>query len=257
MKKNFRTAIMVIAIVLSLVVGVAAANVDGGQPEVRASLLSSLRVWNQGKEITLKSESGAKLSPLYYNGEVYLPISALGKALDFSVSWNQEIDVLNIGGVPANMGLVLNHEDGLGLNYILAHEGELGVEYTIKTNNFTEQQEKIRHLTEAPILSIANARVNGKEETQFSGFFFNSAYDEDLTVLVGGVQQSIELMVFNFDMEPITVTFSDCDTGKTVGEPIYVEGNNGSYSATLSVVGINRLKITKEIAQAEDGQGER
>ena len=254
MKKSMRTVVLSCAVLVVLLAGIAVATASANQPEVRAQLLNTVHLWNKGEEFTLENDAGDKLNPLYYNGEVYLPVSALSDELGILVDWNQEKNILNLGGYPIDIGVILNNEEGLGLAGAIS-------KYGIDPAN----EEDLRQWLDSPSLVITHKGLGDMTEsineetggplytlhTSMDAVMNNSSYDESLVVYTAGVQPILPITVNNLFGEPIIIHVYDCDTGDELAEPYKIEAN-GLNSYLLKVSGVNRIKITREFINEED-----
>lgn len=82
----------VIAIILSFT------TINGASVEKTIKVLyNDVKIYVDGKLIQPKDANGNKVEPIIYNGTTYLPIRAIGNAIDKNVKWEAKTNSIYIG----------------------------------------------------------------------------------------------------------------------------------------------------------------
>lgn len=96
--KTLRRALCVLA-VLSLMVGSAIAASNVTKKMIEANYMG-IKLVVDGVEVTPKDSQGNVIDPFISEGTTYLPVRAVGEALDKEVTWDGETKTVYIGQVP-------------------------------------------------------------------------------------------------------------------------------------------------------------
>lgn len=95
MKKisKFLVPVVIISLLMLNLVAVAAPKIE----EVKAYVNYGINMKLNGKAFEPKESDGTSLRPLVYKNRTYLPVAALGKALDVDVNWDGATGTVIIG----------------------------------------------------------------------------------------------------------------------------------------------------------------
>lgn len=96
MKNKVLTKVVVSAIILSTVASVSA-FAGANSKEIKAYLDYDVKVKYNLEEQTMLDEKGARVYPISYNGEIYLPVTKLGEMLDIGTKYDTEKNEVLLG----------------------------------------------------------------------------------------------------------------------------------------------------------------
>lgn len=92
MMKKTKLSFTALALTGVLMVSAAAAGVR----QIKAELRPDIKVVIDGREQTMRDANGDRVYPIVYEGTTYLPVRALGEALDQEVEWNGKTQTVTL-----------------------------------------------------------------------------------------------------------------------------------------------------------------
>lgn len=104
MKKKRRILAAVLCCALALVTVAYATNAT---KTIQAAYMN-IKLVVDGVPITPKDSNGSTVEPFIYNGTTYLPVRAIGEALDKQVTWDGKTKTVYIGEAPGQVMYLLD-----------------------------------------------------------------------------------------------------------------------------------------------------
>ena len=104
MKKKRRVLAAVLCCALALVTVAYATNAT---KTIQAAYMN-IKLVVDGVPITPKDSNGSTVEPFIYNGTTYLPVRAIGEALDKQVTWDGKTKTVYIGEAPGQVMYLLD-----------------------------------------------------------------------------------------------------------------------------------------------------
>lgn len=104
MKKKRRILVAVLCCALALVTVAYATNAT---KTIQAAYMN-IKLVVDGVPITPKDSNGSTVEPFIYNGTTYLPVRAIGEALDKQVTWDGKTKTVYIGEAPGQVTYLLD-----------------------------------------------------------------------------------------------------------------------------------------------------
>lgn len=96
MKNKVLTKVVASAVVLSTVATVSA-FAGANLREIKAYLDYDVKIKYNLEEQTMLDENGARIYPISYNGDIYLPVTKLGEILDIDTKYDTEKNEVRLG----------------------------------------------------------------------------------------------------------------------------------------------------------------
>ncbi|MBQ9757922.1 MAG: NPCBM/NEW2 domain-containing protein [Clostridia bacterium] len=97
MKKRLQGLIAGVLIGAMLTSGVVFAK---SGPEIIEALYNDIKIYVDGEKIEPKDATGKTVEPFIYNGTTYLPVRAIGEAIEKDVNWDGSSHSVYIGKMP-------------------------------------------------------------------------------------------------------------------------------------------------------------
>ncbi len=156
MKKLVFVIVLVLVAVLSASVG---AYASANLVNITAVLNKGVKINLQGAAWTPKDAKGTVLSPITYNGTTYLPLRAVGEALQQEVRYDAKTQTIFLGKEPDG-----SYKDGSFMLY------DLTVEQGTFTTNIAAEVRNIGQKTRTGSLMITFFGADGKRMGSAIGF---------------------------------------------------------------------------------------
>ena len=189
---------------------------SGGIQKNITATYNNIKLVVDGKPVAFKKDSnGNKVEPFIYGGTTYLPVRAIGEAVDKKVDWNASTQTVYIGEVPGSIKYVTETLQFVGVGieeYKLSNQSKLNM-----GGNSYNTGYKMKRFGDNSIVFNLNGQYN-LLEGEISSHNYNHKGTSDLEIYID----------------------------EKLYKTITVSGEEVAQKITIPLSGANQLKIIKQ-----------
>lgn len=224
MKFNFKSFVMGVVFATALMTTTVGFAASSGLEKKITVLYNNIKLVVDGKPASLgKDLSGKTIEPFIYNGTTYLPVRAIGEALDKDVDWDGKTQTVYVGQNPGEVKYMTEVLNPVGTQQIhkLADKGKFNMNGKLYNTGFHNTYSR-----------------------EFIYFNLDSKYTEiegDIGTMYSKFEGDNGMVFANQDPKDLDIYLDD-----KLYKTIKISGETAAQKVKIPVSGVNQLKFKVE-----------